>query len=70
MPTFGGRSFPLAADFTVPIAVLLASTNPKKLEMTRLLRPGKYAETARISRLQRKQPQSTALQTTERFRRR
>ena len=49
---FGGHSFPLAADFTVPIAVLLASTNPKKLELTRLLRPDKYAETARISRLQ------------------
>src|SRR5215831_20899860 len=47
-----GQIFPLAADFTVPLAVMLASTNPKKLELTRLLNPGKYAETARISRLQ------------------
>ena len=47
-----GQIFPLAADFTVPLAVMLASTNPKKLELTRLLNPAKYAETARISRLQ------------------
>jgi pimeloyl-ACP methyl ester carboxylesterase len=44
--------FPLAADFTVPLAVMLASTNFKKLELTRLLDPAKYPETARISRLQ------------------
>jgi pimeloyl-ACP methyl ester carboxylesterase len=47
-----GQIFPLAADFTVPLAVMLASTNPRKFELTRLLNPGKYAETARISRLQ------------------
>jgi pimeloyl-ACP methyl ester carboxylesterase len=47
-----GHSFTLAADFTVPLAVMLASTNPKKLELSRLLNPAKYAETARISRLQ------------------
>ena len=47
-----GHSYPLAADFTVPLAVMLASTNPKKLELSRLLNPAKYAETARISRLQ------------------
>ena len=48
----GGRTFPLAADFTVPVAVLLARNNPKKFELTRLLWPEKYAETARIARLQ------------------
>jgi pimeloyl-ACP methyl ester carboxylesterase len=47
-----GHTYQLAADFTVPLAVMLASTNPKKLELTRLLNPAKYAETARISRLQ------------------
>jgi len=47
-----GRIYPLAADFTVPLAVALASTNPKKFELTRMLNPAKYAETARISRLQ------------------
>ena len=58
---FGGRSFPLAADFTVPIAVLLAQANPKKMELTRLLRPAKYAETARISRLQPYDPNKTVV---------
>src|SRR5260221_1448436 len=47
-----GRTYPLAADFTAPLAVMLASTNPKKLELARLLNPAKYAETAHISRLQ------------------
>jgi pimeloyl-ACP methyl ester carboxylesterase len=47
-----GHSYALAADFTVPLAVLLASTDPKKFELSRLLNPAKYAETARISRLQ------------------
>ena len=47
-----GRIYPLAADFTVPLAVALARTNPKKFELTRMLNPAKYAETARITRLQ------------------
>jgi pimeloyl-ACP methyl ester carboxylesterase len=59
--TFGGRTFPLAADYTVPVAVMLASTNPKKLERTRLLRPDKYAETARIARLQPYDPNKTVV---------
>jgi pimeloyl-ACP methyl ester carboxylesterase len=56
-----GHSFPLAADFTVPLAVMLASTNPKKLELMRLLRPEQYAETARISRLQPYDPNKTVV---------
>ena len=58
---FGGRTFPLAADFTVPVAVLLARNNPKKYELTRLLRPEKYAETARIARLQPYDPNKTVI---------
>lgn len=58
---FAGHSFPLAADFTVPIAVMLASTDPKKMELSRLLRPGKYAETARIARLQPYDPNKTVV---------
>jgi hypothetical protein len=46
---FSGRTFPLAGDFTVPVAVMLARNNPKKFELTRLLRPEKYAATARIA---------------------
>jgi pimeloyl-ACP methyl ester carboxylesterase len=59
--TFDGHSFPLAADFTVPIAVMLASNDPKKLELARLLRPEKYAETARIARLQPYDPDKTVV---------
>jgi pimeloyl-ACP methyl ester carboxylesterase len=59
--TLAGRSFPLAADYTVPLAVMLASTDPKKLELSRLLRPGKYAETARIARLQPYDPKKTVV---------
>ena len=59
--TLGGRSYPMAADYTVPLAVMLASTKPKKMELTRLLRPAKYAETARISRLQPYDPNKTVV---------
>ncbi len=48
----GGRPYPLAADFTVPLAVMLARENPRTLELARLLRPAKYDGLARISRLQ------------------
>jgi pimeloyl-ACP methyl ester carboxylesterase len=48
----GRRTLPLAADYTVPLAVMLAETEPKKFELSRLLNPEKYAETARIARLQ------------------
>jgi len=56
-----GHIYTLAADFTVPLAVMLASTNPKKYELTRLLNPAKYAETARISRLQPYDPNKTVV---------
>lgn len=50
--THAGHSFPLAADFTAPLAMALAKENPRKLEIARLLRPAKFAETARLARLQ------------------
>src|SRR5580704_11977899 len=56
-----GHTYPLAADFTVPIAVMLARTNPKQLELARLLNPAKYAETARIARLQPYDPNKTVV---------
>ena len=58
---FSGRTFPLAADFTVPVAVMLARNNPKKFELTRLLRPEKYAATARIARLQPYDPNKSVV---------
>jgi pimeloyl-ACP methyl ester carboxylesterase len=56
-----GRTYPLAADFTVPVAVLLARDDPKKLELARLLNPAKYAETARIARLQPYDPNKSVV---------
>jgi pimeloyl-ACP methyl ester carboxylesterase len=50
--TLDGHTFPLAADFTVPLAVMLQRTDPKKHELARLLNPEKYAHTAAIERLQ------------------
>lgn len=47
----GRHTYPLAADFTTPLAVLLTRERPEKLGLVRLLDPDKYAETARLSRL-------------------
>jgi pimeloyl-ACP methyl ester carboxylesterase len=60
---FGGRTVPLAADFTVPLATMLEDddNNPKKQGLARLLHPGKYAETARISRLEPYDPNKTVI---------
>lgn len=59
--SLGGHHYSLAADFSVPIAVMLASNDPKKLEIARLLHPEKYAETARIARLQPYDPNKTVI---------
>jgi pimeloyl-ACP methyl ester carboxylesterase len=48
----GGHKLPLAADFTAPLAVGFVSERPDKLGLIRLLRPEKYADTARLMRLQ------------------
>jgi pimeloyl-ACP methyl ester carboxylesterase len=57
--TLDGHTFPLAADFTVPLAVMLQSTDPKKHEIARVLDPEKYAHTAAIERLQPYDPNKT-----------
>ncbi len=54
-----GHTFPLAADFTVPLAVMLQETDPKKTEIMRVLNPEKYADTASIERLQPYDPNKT-----------
>ncbi|HSI14846.1 MAG TPA: alpha/beta fold hydrolase [Chthoniobacter sp.] len=54
-----GRTFPLAADFTVPLAIMLQQTDPKKHELWRALNPEKYAHTAAIERLQPYDPSKT-----------
>jgi len=59
--SLNGHTFPLAADFTVPVAVMLAEMNPMKLDLARLLNPEKFAETARIARLQPYDPNKTVV---------
>ncbi len=56
-----GRTYPLAADFTVPLAVMLASTDTRKMGLARLLNPEKYSDTARIARLQPYDPKKTVV---------
>ncbi|MEO5714229.1 MAG: alpha/beta hydrolase [Luteolibacter sp.] len=57
--TVDGRTFPLAADFTVPLAVMLQETDPAKTEFWRVINPEKYAHTATIERLQPYDPDKT-----------
>ncbi len=47
----GRHRYPLIADYTTPLAVLLTRERPERLGLARLLDPDKYAETARLSRL-------------------
>jgi pimeloyl-ACP methyl ester carboxylesterase len=50
--SIAGRSYPLAADLTIGNAALLAKDRPQRLGFIRLIRPGEYADTARLVRLQ------------------
>jgi pimeloyl-ACP methyl ester carboxylesterase len=47
-----GRTYPLAANFTASLAMILAEEKPQKLGLVRLLKPEEYADTARISRME------------------
>jgi hypothetical protein len=58
---FYGHTVPLAADFTVPLAVMLQETDPGKHELWRVLNPEKYAHTATIERLQPFSPNKTVV---------
>ncbi len=61
MVSFYGRTVPLAADFTVPLAVMLQETDPAKHQLSRVLNPEKYAQTATIERLQPFNPNKTVV---------
>ena len=50
--SFAGHTSRLAADFTAPLAVAMTTERPEKLGIARFLQPGKYADTARLVRLQ------------------
>ncbi len=59
--TMHGRTYPMAADFTVPLAVGLAANDPKKMELLRVFRPASDEDTARIARLQPYDPNKRVL---------
>lgn len=59
--TLNGHTYPLAADFTVPLAVMLAETAPNVPKLERMLFPEKYAETAHLSRLEPYNPNKTVV---------
>ena len=47
-----GHNYPLAADFSIAPAALLAKNRPQRLGFIRLIRPAKYADTAMLVRVQ------------------
>lgn len=50
--SFENNSYPLAADFTAPIALALAELNPRKIEIARLFKPEEFMNSTRLARLQ------------------
>ena len=56
-----GRTYPLAADFTAPLAMMLVAMHPQQLETPRLLHPDKFAETTKIARLEPFNPKKTVV---------
>ena len=56
-----GKTWPLAADFTVPLAVMLDSARLETMGLPRMLSPEKHAETARVFRLQPHDPRKTVV---------
>ena len=53
-----GRTYPLAADFSTPLALLLAHQRVERLGLVRLILPQRYADTARLTRLQLYDPET------------
>ncbi|MCE9520039.1 MAG: alpha/beta hydrolase [Verrucomicrobia bacterium] len=49
---FAGHTYPVAADFTAPLALALAELAPRKTEIQRLVHPEEFAASARLARLQ------------------
>jgi pimeloyl-ACP methyl ester carboxylesterase len=56
-----GHTYPLAANFTVSMAMLLANEKPQKLGFVRLLRPQEYAATFRVARFEPYNPNKTVV---------
>jgi pimeloyl-ACP methyl ester carboxylesterase len=56
-----GHTYPLAANFTASLAMVLAEEKPQKLGLARLLRPEKYAATARVARFEPYNPNKSVV---------
>ena len=57
----GQRTYPLAAGFSSPLAMMLVEMKPKSLELPRLLHPAKFASATRIARLEPYDPNKTVV---------
>lgn len=57
----GSHTYPLAADFTAPLAMMLVEMHPKELGLPRLLHPAKFAASTRIARLEPYDPNKTVV---------
>jgi pimeloyl-ACP methyl ester carboxylesterase len=57
--TLNKQTFPLAADFDAPTALLIARERPERLGLSRVMNPGAYADTAMLTRLQQFDPART-----------
>ena len=53
------QTFPLAADFGAPTAMLIARERPERLGLSRVMNPEAYADTALLTRLQQFDPART-----------
>ncbi len=49
---FGNHTYPVAADFSAPIALALAELNPRKTEIQRFFKPEDFNSNTRLARLQ------------------
>src|SRR5213076_3366884 len=57
--TLNKQTFPLAADFDAPTALLIARERPERLGLSRVMNPGAYADTAMLTRMQQFDPART-----------
>lgn len=57
--TLNKQTFPLAADFDAPTALLVARERPERLGLSRVMNPEAYADTAMLTRLQQFDPART-----------
>jgi pimeloyl-ACP methyl ester carboxylesterase len=57
--TLNKQTFPLAADFDAPTALLVARERPERLGLSRVMNPEVYADTTMLTRLQQFDPART-----------